>query len=325
MMLRRHALLLVGGSVVALPTLAPAQALPVVGALAAITVNPPVWAGFVRGLTDMGLVEGRNYTMLARSADGHYDRLPDLARDMIAQKVSVIAALGGDGPALAARAETSSIPIVFLTAADPIKSGLVKSLSRPEGNITGISMVASELQAKRVELVDRIVPKGIVVGVLVNPGYPAVERQLTDFRQTATRLGRALEIIDATNDASVVTAFERFAEMRVGAVIIGSDPYFSIAGKLFAAEGLRHRLPVVGDRRSLAEAGCALSYGPNFADGYHAAGLYVARILKGARPSDLPVQEPTKYELIINQKIVPSIGLNLPPDILAQADEVIES
>ena len=322
--MRRREFLL-GCAAAACPFSARAQA-PVVGFIssggAADSAN--LAAASVRGLKEAGYVEGQNVTMEYRWAEGRYDRLPSLAADLVGRKVSVIIAAGGSDPARVAKAATATIPIVFITAADPVLTGLVTNLSRPEGNVTGISMVGATLEAKRLALLHQLVPRASAVGVLVNPSYPAAKAQTQEVENVTAGLGVRLVLRNARTEAEIDAAFADFVREKIGALLLANDPFLgSQRGKL-AELALRHGLPAMSFRREFAAAGGLLSYGADFENGYREAGVYAGRILKGAKTTDLPVVQPTRFQLVINLKAARALGIDLPPMILAQADELIE-
>jgi putative ABC transport system substrate-binding protein len=276
------------------------------------------------GLRETGFVEGRNLKIEYRWADGHYDRLQQLAAELVAKNVALILAAGGTDPARAAKAATSTIPIVFVSAADPVRTGLVTSLNRPEGNVTGINMLGALLEAKRLELLHEAVPKATAMGVLINPKYPAAQTQVREVQDASSRLRLGLVLRNASTEAELKSAFAGFAQANAGAVLACNDPFFGSWRATLAKLALEHRLPAMSFRREFAEVGGLLSYGAVFEDGYREAGLYSGRILKGARTTDLPVMQPTKFEMVVNLKTAKAIGLALPETFLLRADTVIE-
>jgi len=326
-MRRREFITLLGGAA-AWPVAARAQrpAIPVVGVL--YGVSAAEWTGpmggFHRGLGEAGFVEGRNVAIEYRWAEGQYDRMPAMAADLVGRNVAVIL-VGGYMPGVrAAMAATKTIPIVFTTNADPVASGIVASLSRPGGNVTGVTGIGGELVPKRLEVLHDLIPAATKFAVLVNPANPVTAG---DARQdapiAARRLGLDIVIVEGSNEAEIENAFASAARQGV-AGLLGDDAYFESRRDLIAALSLRHRLPaVLGSRESVA-AGMLMSYGADIVEFYRQAGLYVGRILKGERPSDLPVLQPTKFELVINLKTAKALGLTIPPTLLATADEVIE-
>jgi putative ABC transport system substrate-binding protein len=277
-----------------------------------------------RGLKEAGYVEGQNLTIEYRWAAGHYDRLPALAAELVQKPVALIIAAGGSDPGRAAKAATSSIPIVFISAADPIKAGLVASLNRPAGNVTGISMIGSALEAKRLELLHEMLPQVANIGVLINPKYPAARAQAQEVAEATARLGIKTTVLNATNVAEIEAAFAALSEQKAGAVLACNDPFFGSEREKLAALAISHKLPAISFRREFAEIGGLLSYGPNFADGYRQTGLYAGKILAGARTTDLPVMQPTKFEMVVNLKTAKALGLAISESFLLRADDVIE-
>jgi putative tryptophan/tyrosine transport system substrate-binding protein len=276
------------------------------------------------GLKEMGYTEGQNVAIEYRSAEGHYERLPALVADLIERRVDVIFAAGGTDPAKVAKAATSKIPIVFISAADPVKSGLVDSLNRPGSNITGVSLLASALDAKKLGLLRDLVPKASVIAVLINPRYPAAKSQSGEAQEAAGRVGVHPIMLSAGTEAEIDAAFERLVHEGAGALLVASDPFFNSRREQFAALAAKHSVPVMYPQREYVTVGGLISYGPHFADGYRQAGVYLGRVLKGERPGDLPVMQPTKFELVINLKTAKALGIDVPDRLLALADEVIE-
>jgi putative ABC transport system substrate-binding protein len=276
------------------------------------------------GLKEAGYADGQNIRIEYRWSEGHYDRLPALAEELVKRPVALIIAAGGSDPGRAAKAATSTIPIVFITAADPVKAGLVAGLNRPEGNITGISMIGSVLEAKRLELIHEMLPQASTIGVLINPGYPAAKLQAQEVAEATARLGVKTVVLNASTEAETETAFASFAQQKVGAVLACNDPFYGSAREQLASLALRYKLPAMSFRREFAEAGGLLSYGARFAEGYRQAGIYAGKILAGTKPADLPVIQPTKFELVVNLKAAKAIGLAISESFLLRADEVIE-
>jgi putative ABC transport system substrate-binding protein len=279
---------------------------------------------FRDGLKKAGYVEGQNIVIQFRWAEDQYDRLPGLAAELVRSDVAVLVAAGGPVVALAAKAATETVPIVFTAVADPVKSGLVVSLNRPGGNATGTAGLTTELDAKRLELLREMVPSADVVGVLVNPNRPGVEAQTRDLTVAAQTVGQRCVIVSAGNVRELGTAFQALARDRVGALLITADPFFNSEREEVIGLASRHAIPAIFQWRDFAAAGGLASYGPRLTDAYHQAGLYAGRILKGEKPADLPVVQPTKFELVINLKTAKALGLTIPPTLLARADEVIE-
>lgn len=277
-----------------------------------------------RGLKEAGYVEGQNLTIEYRWAGGHYDRLPSLASELVRRPVALIIAAGGSDPGRAAKQATFSIPIVFISAADPVKAGLVASLNRPEGNVTGISMIGSALEAKRLELLHEMLPHVGNIGVLINPKYPAAKTQTQEVVEATSRLGIKTSVLNASTAAEIEAAFASLSEQKAGAVLACNDPFFGSEREKLAALAISHKLPAISFRREFAEVGGLISYGPNFEDGYRQTGIYAGKILAGTKTTDLPVTQPTKFELVVNLKTAKAIGLAISESFLLRADEVIE-
>jgi putative ABC transport system substrate-binding protein len=323
---RRQLLALLGGAAAPWPLAAQAQqAIPVIGILAA---PAPPYAENVsairRGLSETGFVEGRNVAMEFRWAEGQVARLPGLAADLVKQQVAIIITVGGTAPLAAARNATSTIPIVFHMGADPVSLGLVKSLNRPGGNATGISIVQVALAAKRLEVLREMVPGSKTIGLLSNPANPSVETVVPDLHAVASALGVQVVVGYASSDSDIDAAFESFARDRIQALLVDSDAVFFSRLQHINMAAARHAIPAMYVSRQFVEGGGLMSYGANVADAYREVGVYAGKILKGAHPSDLPVLQPTKFELAINLKTAKSLGLTVPPTLLVAADEVIE-
>jgi putative ABC transport system substrate-binding protein len=259
-----------------------------------------------------------------RFADGHYDRLPAMAAELAKRRVTVLVAGGGNLAAQAAKAATNDIPIVFNTGGDPVKTGLVESLNHPGGNITGVSMVFSELSAKRLSFLHQLAPNARLVGVLVNPNYPDAEQQLRDLQNASETLKQPIHVVRASSSDTVDGAFTEIASRRADALLVGNDPYLESLQVQIVALAARYALPAIYDARGFVGAGGLASYGASLAEAYRQVGLYVVRILKGDKPADLPVLQPTKFELVINLKTAKTLGLKVPDTLLTTADEVIE-
>jgi len=326
-MRRREFIAFLGGTV-GWPLAAQAQqaGMQVVGFLSSLTADYTTYRmpAFLQGLNETGYIEGQNVVIEYRSAEGQYDRLPSLAADLVEHKVAVIFASGGGDPAKAAEAATSTIPIVFLSAADPVRAGIITSFSRPGGNITGVSLLGSELEAKRLGLLNEIVPGAASIGVLVNPAYSDANLQLRELQEAASALKRQLNIVRASTEPEINMAITTVAQQGAGALLITQDPFLGSRRDQVVALAARYKLPTIYNNRDYTENGGLISYGTDFADQYRQGGIYVGKILKGAKPTDLPILQPIKFELVINLKTAKTLGLTIPPSILSIADEVIE-
>ena len=327
-MRRREFIGLVGGAAAARPFAARAQQppMPVIGFLASLSSAyvAHFTPAFRAGLGETGYIDGQNVLIELRSAEGQYDRLIPLAAELVDRKVSVIVASGGSEPAKVAKAATAMIPIVFISAADPIRAGVVMSFNRPGGNITGVSLLGSALEAKRLELLHEMVPGASPIGVLLNPKYPDFDLQLRELQDAASVINRKIIVAKASTQTEVDTAFATVTQQSASALLVAQDAFFNSQREYLVALAARFKLPAIFNQREQAEAGGFFSYGTNFADGYRQAGVYVGKILKGAKPSDLPVLQPTKYEFVINLRTAKTLGLVVPSSLLALADEVIE-
>jgi putative tryptophan/tyrosine transport system substrate-binding protein len=326
-MRRRAFIALLGGASAAWPLTLRAQQppMPVIGFLNGASPEgyAPMVAAFRQGLKEAGYVEGQNVAIEYRWANGKYDQLPALAGDLVGRKVSVIAATSTPAN-LMAKAATSTIPIVFTTGSDPVQLGLVASLNRPGGNVTGVTQLTGEVAPKRVELAHELIPAATVIGLLVNPGSPSAETLTKASRDAATTLGLQLDVLRASTEAEIGDAFTTFLKKRIGALVIGTDAFFSGHAELFAALAIRHRLPAIYEYRPFVAAGGLISYGGSVTESYRLAGVYTGRILKGDKPAELPVLQSTKVELLLNLKTAKALGLTVPLSLLARADEVIE-
>ena len=301
------------------------SALPVIGFMNSGTSNSgeDVRTAFRKGLGEAGYIEGQNVTIEYKMGEGHDDRLPALAADLVRRGVSVIAATGTPA-ALAAKAATTTIPIVFETAGDPVKLGLIASLGRPGGNITGISQLSSELASKRLGLLHDLIPTATTVGFFVNPTDPRAESQVKDTEEAARALGLKIHVLDASTEAEISAAFATLPELRAGALLVGTGELFRRRPELIPGLAARQRMPTIYQYREFAAAGGLISYGTSLTDAYRLTGVYTGRVLKGEKPADLPALRPTKFELVINLKAANALGLTIPPGVLAIADEVIE-
>jgi putative ABC transport system substrate-binding protein len=321
---RRQFITLLGGAA-AWPVAARAQqsAVPVIGYL--YTGAPGAgMAAFRKGLSETGYVEGRNVTVEYRFAHNEPDQLPELAADLVRRRVAVIAAPGTTSAALAAKAATATIPIVFSTQGDPVQVGLVASLSRPGGNATGFSYMSGELGSKRLGLLHELIPGATRFAVLVNPSNPIVESMITVVRAAAADIGQQIEILSAGTNRDIDIAFATVLQKRADGLLVSPDALFGNRRAQILTLAARHAVPAIYSLREWTEMGGLMSYGPSAADQYRQTGIYTGRILKGEKPADLPVMRPTKFEFIINLQTAKTLGINIPPSLLAQADEVIE-
>ncbi len=327
-MRRRDFITLLGGVAAAWPMAARAQqpAMPVIGYLS--SASPDRDAGrlraFRQGLSETGFIEGRNVAIEYRWADEQHDRLPALAADLVHQQVAVIAQAGHVLGVFAAKAATTTIPIVFVTGADPVGLGLVASLSRPGVNLTGVTTLGIELEPKRLELLHGLIPAARTVGALVNRMHPIAEAQSSELQAAARGLGLKLQILDASTERDFDAVFARLVELQADGLVIATDGLFISQSEHLARLAVRHAMPAIFQLRAFAAAGGLMSYGGDFAEMYRQSGVYVGRILKGEKPVDLPVQQVTRVELVLNLKTAKALGLEVPPTLLARANEVIE-
>jgi putative ABC transport system substrate-binding protein len=328
-MRRRDFITLLGGAVAAWPLAARAQlsAMPVIGYLA--SGSPDEFVGrlraFRRGLSETGYVEGKDVFIEYRWAENRYDRFPTLLADLISHKVTVIVAVTGTPPALAAKAATATIPIVFVTGGDPVALGLVAGLNRPGGNLTGVSTLTVELGAKQLEVLHELVPTATIMALLVNPTNPTNAEKLSrDLQAAARSLGLQLHVLHASTERDFDAVFASLPRLRAGALVIGSDPFFDSRSQQLTALALHHAMPTMYPFREFAMAGGLISYGNSIADAHRQVGAYTGRILKGEQPADLPIQQSVKVELVINLRTAKTLGLTFPITLLGRADEVIE-
>jgi putative ABC transport system substrate-binding protein len=283
-----------------------------------------VTAAFLQGLAEMGFTDGQNIAIEYRWAGGQYERLPALAAELVERRVAVIAAVGGDASARAAKQATGTIPIVFGLGNDPVKNGLVESLNRPGGNATGFTLLTTEMEPKRLGLLHELRPHTPLVGVLLNPTFAPAVAQQQDLERAASTIGQQLFAARASNDAELDAAFAALVEQRIAALLVAADPFFDTRRGRIIAFAAQNRIPAIYQFRDYALAGGLISYGPSIGDSYHQAGVYVGRILKGAKPADLPVLLPTKFDFVINLKTAKALDIAIPASLLSLADEVIE-
>ena len=325
---RREFIVALGGAAAAWPVAARAQqpAMPVIGLLSSRSpaVDAPLIVVIRQGLNESGLVEGQNVALDYRWADGQYDRLAVLAADLVHRQVAVIVTFGGEVSALAAKAASATVPIVFGAGADPVRSGLVASVNRPGGNITGVSTLIFEIEPKRLGLTRELRPNATTIAVLVDPNSPNSEMQVNDIQAATRSVGEEVTILNASTIRDIDAAFVRLVAMRADALLVTADPIFFNRTAQLVVLAARHAIPTVYSRREFTAARGLMSYGPNSNDSYRLLGVYAARILKGEKPGDLPIQLPTKFELVINLSTAKALSLDVPATLLARADEVIE-
>ena len=329
-MRRREFSTLLGGAATAstvwpLPLSAQQRTTPVIGYLGVgvPSTSASSVAGFRQGLSETGYVDGQNLTIEYVWAEGRFDRMPALAADLVGRKVDVIVA-GADPAARAAKNATSTIPIVFIAGDDPVRQGLVANLARPGGNLTGVSFLIIELNPKRFELLRELVPQAGVIALLVNPNNPAIEPIVRDVQETARAKGVQLHVLKASTESEIDTAFASLVQRQAGALLVTTDPFLGSRRELILSLAARHAVPAMYEFREYAMAGGLISYGTNFMAIFRQVAVYAGRILKGAKPADLPVVQPTTIELVINLKTAKALGITVPPSLLAHADEVIE-
>jgi putative tryptophan/tyrosine transport system substrate-binding protein len=325
---RREFITLLGGAAVTWPLSARAQqpVLPVIGFLSSRSPEDSAHlvAAFRRGLAEGAFVEGQNVAIEFRWARGQYDLLPAMAADLVSRRVNVLTTAGGEPSALAAKRATSTIPIVFGLGSDPISIGLVESWNRPGGNATGVTLLTRLMEPKRLGLLRDLVPGVPLIGVLLNPSFPSTERQLQDIEEAARSIDQRIVVAKASTDAELDAAFAALVKEGVGALLVCADPYFDTRRDRIVGFAQRQRLPAIYQFREYAVAGGLLSYGVSITDAYQQYGVYTANILKGAKPADLPVLQPTKFELLINLKTAKTLGIKISDNLLSLADEVIE-
>jgi putative ABC transport system substrate-binding protein len=326
MIKRRQFITLLGGAAAAWPLAARAQqaAMPVVGFLDGQSFDLHLMTAFRQALKDAGYIEGRNVAIYFRSADGQTDRLVTLAGDIIGRRVAVIVTTGGGAAALAAYAATTTIPIVFVAGVDPVTSGLVMSLNRPGTNATGVYIFQQVLEGKRLGLLRELVPSAASIAVLLNPTNANFQTQLRGVQDAARDLGQQVSILSANTEREIDVAFATVSQSRARALLVGSDPFFSSERDQVIALAARHAIPAIYEGREFAAAGGLASYGSSLTDAYRQAALYAGRILKGEKPADLPIVQPTKFEFVINLKTAKTLGLDVSPGLAASADEIVE-
>jgi putative ABC transport system substrate-binding protein len=309
-----------------LTALAQQSAKPVIGYLSYTSPSerPTLLAAFLQGLEQAGYVDGRNVRIEYRSADGHYERLPSLVAELVSLPAAVIAATGGEASGKAAKAATSKIPIVFTMGTDPVKTGLVTSLNRPEANVTGVALISYELDAKRLQLLHELIPKRATIGILVNTKNPSFERILVEMKAAAQVNGQWLMILDASTEAEIESAFASVQPQHIDAVLVTTNPFYEGRRKQLVEIAERYSVPVVYPWREYSTVGGLISYGPKFTESYRQAGLYVGRILNGEKPSELPVVQATEIELLVNLKTAKRLSIEVPTSILLRANDVIE-
>jgi ABC-type uncharacterized transport system substrate-binding protein len=320
------AVVLIACSCAPYAALAQRQAPAVIGFLSSRSPgeSASVVEAFRQGLNDAGYAEGQSVVIEFRWANGQYDRLQEMASELVSRQVALIIAAGGDRPVLAAKAATSTIPIVFTGSDFPVRLGLVASLNRPGGNVTGASLFTSELQGKKLALLHELVPKARLLAMLVNPTNPSTATAIEDVQKAARAIKQQILFLKASSDDDITSAFEAVARQRAGGLLVAQDPYFLSRREHLVGLAARHGIPAIYEFREFVSAGGLMSYGNRITDNYRLAGNYAGRILKGAKPADLPVQQPTKFELLINLKTAKALALTIPQPLLLRADEVIE-
>jgi putative ABC transport system substrate-binding protein len=327
-MKRREFMALVGSAAATWPLAARAQQapMPIIGFVSTRSAldSTRLIAAFKKGLQEEGLSEGKNLSAYYRFADGRLDRLPELTADLVHRSVTVLVTAGGAPSAIAAKAATSTIPIVFVIGGDPVGLGLATSLSRPGGNVTGMTIITADLAPKRLGLLRELVPNATVFAVLINPDTPEGRVQSSGMRSVAQGMGLDLRIIEASDESGIESAFATLGRDKADALLVGSDPIFLVHRDKLVALVAAAAIPAIYQYRDFTTAGGLISYDPDIADAYRQSGVYAGKIVKGARPADLPIQQPTKFELVINLKTAKRLGLEIPPTLLARADEVIE-
>ncbi len=326
-MRRRAFITLLGGAAAAWPLAARAQQpMPVIGYLNGTSPAPSAQfvAAFRQGLNETGYAEGRNVTIEYRWAEGRYDRMTEMAGDLVRRQVAVIVASGGAAAIASAKQATATIPILFVTGSDPVQTDLVASLNRPGGNVTGVHFFTVELESKRLGLLRDLVPNAATIAVLLNPTYPNAAFHLQEVENAARRAGQQIQILSASTEAEIDVAFARLPQLRAGALLVGADPFFNSRRDQIVALAARHAIPAIYETRTFAQAGGLASYGTSQTDAYRQVGIYTGRVLRGEKPADLPVVQSTKFEFVINLKTAKALGLEVPPGLSSMADEIIE-
>jgi putative tryptophan/tyrosine transport system substrate-binding protein len=327
-MRRRQFFTFLGGAAAGLPLVARAQqpSMPLIGFMSGRSLADAGYLAdaFRQGLHDAGYVEGESISIEYRWANGDYDRLPGFAADLLQRKVLVLVAVGGDPSPVAAKKATSNVPIVFGMGGDPLKAGLVASFNRPGGNATGYTLLTNQIEPKRIGLLHELVPDASLLGALINPSFPPAAQQLEDIENATRSIKQNLFVARAVNDQDLETAFASFVQQKVGAVLVAAAPFFDTRQDRIVALAAQYRLPAMYQFREYAVVGGLISYGPNITESYKQAGVYAGRILRGAKPADLPVLQPTKFEMVLNQKTANALGFTIPNTIQLLADEVIE-
>jgi len=324
---RRAFITLLGGAAAAWPLAARAQQpMPVIGYLNGTSPAPSAQfvAAFRQGLNETGYAEGRNVTIEYRWAEGRYDRMTEMAGDLVRRQVAVIVASGGAAAIASAKQATATIPILFVTGSDPVQTDLVASLNRPGGNVTGVHFFTVELESKRLGLLRDLVPNAATIAVLLNPTYPNAAFHLQEVENAARRAGQQIQILSASTEAEIDVAFARLPQLRAGALLVGADPFFNSRRDQIVALAARYAIAAIYEQRTFAQAGGLASYGTSQTDAYRQVGIYTGRVLRGEKPADLPVVQSTKFEFVINLKTAKALGLEVPPGLSSMADEIIE-
>jgi putative ABC transport system substrate-binding protein len=326
--MRRREFITVLGGAAGWPLAARAQqrSTPVIGFLNTQSLGPfsHMVAGFREGLREAGFVEGQNIQIEYRWAEGRYERLPTLASDLVRRGIAVLVATGGELAALAAKESTQAIPVIFLIGGDPVRTGLVASMNRPGGNVTGLTLLTSEIEGKRLGLLQELLPKASLIAVLINPDFPPAENQRRDVLEAASRVGLRAVVMSARSEREFEPAFRTAVEQRADALMVCADPLFNSRRDQLVEFAARYKMPAIYEFREYPLAGGLMSYGVNIVELYRGAAQYAARILRGAKPSDLPIMQPTKFDFVINQRAAKALALDVPDRLLALADEVIE-